>query len=280
MSKIKKCFVIIPIGSADSDIRRSADGLLEAVIKPILREKGFEVFVSHEISSPGSITRQIIEHLLEDNLVIANLTDLNPNVMYELAVRHATRLPVVSLAAEGTELPFDIADERTIFYQDDMAGTEELKPRLAEAVTAAIKDKHPDNPIYRAAKSKVFRESIDTKDVDKYLLERLDSIETTLRHLTPSRIPLKHTRKRGYTLKLEGSGEALDKFEQKLSNSSSVLSFGLILNDGITSISVNSRVPMRETFEQWVRDLDITGTVLNHRSGKEFDLGTSDDESS
>ena len=156
------------------------DGEAYAVIKPTLEELGFEVFVAHEISSPGSITKQVIQHLLQDDLVIANLTGLNPNVMYELAVRHAKRLPVVSLAEDGTVLPFDISDERTLFYKNDMSGVESLKPALKDSVSAAITEKDPDNPIYRATASQIIKESAATKDTDRYIIDRLDSIEFAL----------------------------------------------------------------------------------------------------
>jgi hypothetical protein len=182
----KKCFVITPVGPDDSDIRRAVDGLIETAIKPVLNDLGYSVSVAHEIASPGSITKQIIEHLLEDEMAIANLTELNPNVMYELAVRHAKRLPVVTIAEQGTDLPFDISDERTIFFINDMYGVKELKPSLHEAVIEA-KKKTPDNPIYRVARDIIIKESAGINDADKYMMERLDSIEENISRLYRTR---------------------------------------------------------------------------------------------
>lgn len=180
IDKPKSCFVVTPIGAGDSDTRRKAQGILDTVIRPALNKKGYVVHVAHEISTLGSITKQVIKHLIEDELVIANLTELNPNVMYELAVRHAVRLPVITIAEDGTTLPFDISDERTIFYKNDMAGAYELNPRLELAIDEAVKDEQPDNPIYRVTQAMLIKESTETPTIEKYIIDRLDSIEESI----------------------------------------------------------------------------------------------------
>ena len=116
-------------------------------------------------------------------MVIANLTELNPNVMYELAVRHAVRLPVVMIAEKGTKLPFDISDERTIFFINDMAGKIELEEKLIRVLQLAINDKKPENPIYRVVKYNIMKKVVGTDDTQKFILGRLENMESKLSHL-------------------------------------------------------------------------------------------------
>jgi len=180
--KLKTCFVIAPIGEDGSSTRRATDGLIEAVIRPVMSDLGYSVEVAHSISISGSITNQIINHILNDDIVIADLTDHNPNVMYELAVRHAVRSPVIILAREGTKFPFDITDQRTIFYDNDMKGTTELRINLDVAVRTTMEDTSPpDNPIYRVTKEILIKNEIEPGepgDVLKLILSRLDGLET------------------------------------------------------------------------------------------------------
>ena len=57
---------------------------------------------------PGLITAQVIQNLVEWELVIADLSEHNPNVFYELAVRHALKKPIVQLIQAGQKIPFDV----------------------------------------------------------------------------------------------------------------------------------------------------------------------------
>lgn len=217
--KPKVCFVITPIGDDASPTRRAIDGLVDAVIEPTLRELGFQVDVAHRMTKTGSITTQVIELLLSADLVVANLTDLNPNVMYELAVRHAARKPVVILADRLTRLPFDVADERTIFYTNDMAGVPELASKLRVMATAAESDEQPDNPIYRGAKSLIMREVAPT-DANTFVLDRLDRLEALLSEALRGTVQRKTTvpdnSARFTSIVVEGGSQQRESFYEKI----------------------------------------------------------------
>jgi len=172
----KTCFIITPISDESSEIRIKAYGLINAVIRPILTEMGFNVKEPLEIASPGSITNHIINQLIDADLVVANLTGPNPNVMYELAVRHATNKPVVTLAEHNTIIPFDIYAERTIRYFDSIAGGEPIKQPLRLAIEASMMVQDQDNPINRAIQRELLTKEIKNEGFESYVLNALDSL--------------------------------------------------------------------------------------------------------
>lgn len=162
-----RCFIITPIGNAKSETREKADGIIRTIIKPILNELGIEPVVPHESNEPGSITSEIINEIVYDKLVIANLTGLNPNVMYELAIRHSFAKPVVCIFEKGTILPFDIKDDRAIEYENSIAGVEDLKEKLKGMILAALKQKVINNPVTRAKKNLL----LTTKEEIQHIIE-------------------------------------------------------------------------------------------------------------
>lgn len=151
-----------------------------------LLSKKCKVDVSHRISESGSITKRIINGIYNADIAIADLTGHNPNVMYELSFRHAVKKPVIIIAEEGTKIPFDISDERVIFYRNDMSGVLELKNALIDRLNAD-KDKPVvviDNPIYNFLEQYCDEQNVlnkisveEEKNAFGVIIERLDNME-------------------------------------------------------------------------------------------------------
>jgi len=184
------CFIITPIGDDTDPIRRHIEGIIDAAITPALGDN-YEIVVAHKISEPGSITKQIIAEVYNAKLVIANITNRNPNVMYELALRHAIGKPAIMIAEKGTSLPSDIIMQRTIFYYNDAKGVLELKEDLKKAEqNISFSDKC--GPIYDILGDishdtnllKSVKET-DTQNIQpmEYILNRLNRIEDAILHL-------------------------------------------------------------------------------------------------
>lgn len=149
----RKCFIITPIGDSSSDIRRHIDGIIDAAIIPALEKNNsikYKPIVPHRIYNSTTITKQIYNELYECDLVIANLTELNPNVMYELAICFCFGKPVIIIAEIGTKLPFDIKDQRVFFYTNDAQGTIELIENISKSLETINYDDEPSSPIHDA----------------------------------------------------------------------------------------------------------------------------------
>jgi hypothetical protein len=123
------CFVICPIGDDNSPERVWSDKILKYIIEPVAKPE-YEVVRADKISDPGMIPTQIIRYLKEAKIVIADLTFNNPNVFYELAIRHVTKKPYIQLIRSGDKIPFDTATNRTIRIGTDVEIAEKAKSDL------------------------------------------------------------------------------------------------------------------------------------------------------
>lgn len=153
------CFFIAPIGDKKSDDpnarihRQHSDTILNQYIRRALDEQSLTVVRADEITEPGMISKQVIEYILRSRLVIADLSFHNPNVFYELCLRHVTGKPTVHLIRKGDRIPFDVGNFRTITISLDdvheaIAEIDTHRAEISNHVRQALKSgESKDNPI-------------------------------------------------------------------------------------------------------------------------------------
>jgi len=151
----KVCFFIAPIGSKGDETRKHSDAILTSYVEKALEsvEPKLKVVRADKIDQPGMISKQVVEYILKSRLVVADLSYLNPNVFYELALRHATGKPTVHIKRDEDKIPFDTNNFRTIEIKfgdkfDILAELETVRTTIAtHARTAIAAGSSTDNPI-------------------------------------------------------------------------------------------------------------------------------------
>ncbi|MDQ3195334.1 MAG: hypothetical protein M3Q32_02895 [Pseudomonadota bacterium] len=137
------CFIITPIGEEGSSERKHADAMLKHLISPVLADAGMAVIRADTISTPGHITKQVVEHIAFCELCITDPSFGNQNAHYELGIRHALKRPSVQIIRKGDKIPFDIQQGRTIIIDTSdpytiMDRIASAKAELAEHVKALM----------------------------------------------------------------------------------------------------------------------------------------------
>ena len=74
----------------------------------------------------------------EAKVIVADLTERNPNVFYEVGLAHAIGKEVILLAQSVEDIPFDLRHLRTIIYKNDYRGQTELHETLKKTITAIV----------------------------------------------------------------------------------------------------------------------------------------------
>jgi nucleoside 2-deoxyribosyltransferase len=125
MNKI--CFVEMPFD-------QKFNGIWKTVIKPTVEELGDQCLRVDDMFNTGSILNDIFTSIQKADYIIADLSEQNPNVYYELGYSHALNKKVILLSQDISKLPFDLKQRRVIVYQDTASGAFNLKNDLIKYV--------------------------------------------------------------------------------------------------------------------------------------------------
>ena len=109
-----QCFVICPFGESGGRVRQWSDFLVENIIKPAAGDD-YDVGRTLDVPKGGDITARIHRELASADIVVADLSEGNSNVAYELGIRHALKKPYVLVCRKDSHLPFDLRNMATVF---------------------------------------------------------------------------------------------------------------------------------------------------------------------
>lgn len=133
----EKCFVIMPISDQGDYTAGHFDKVYEQIFKPAIEEAGYESYRVDENKICDSIIGKIFHAVQECPMALCDLSNRNPNVLYELGIRQAYDKPVVLVQDEKTERIFDVSGINTVQYSSKRLYDEVLRDR--KNITDAIR---------------------------------------------------------------------------------------------------------------------------------------------
>ncbi len=173
----KLCFVIMGFGKkTDYSIQKTynLDATYKNIIKPAVEQEGYRCIRADEIKESSLIDKSMYALLIKADLVIADITTLNPNAIYELGIRHASRSysTIIMKDIENSSIPFDLNHCKIFpyFHMGDDIGTDESKRcqlELRETIKSVMNSKIVDSPLYE------FIPNVNQHDINDELFENM-----------------------------------------------------------------------------------------------------------
>lgn len=127
----------------------------EHLIKPTVEDSAKSLsleiacYRADDIKRSGSIMKKVLQDLLDQTIVIADLSGQNPNVFYELGVRHTFFKRSILISDTPGDNPFDIHGYRTIPYKYPECDVNSFRDALREHIEDIIMNpSEPDNPVW------------------------------------------------------------------------------------------------------------------------------------
>lgn len=143
---IKDAFVIMPFSNTPTCTKDQWTEIYENIFLPAFEATGY----SCERAKPmtGTLAGSIIDRLRTARVVLADLTDRNPNVFYELGIRHSLKKGTILVAQGGHHIPSDLTGFWFIDYATTPGAVTRFKAEIARLVEVITHDpEKSDNPV-------------------------------------------------------------------------------------------------------------------------------------
>lgn len=172
----KTCFVIMAIGDQHlsdgtvikkEELKDKYDNLIKEAIQKA--NSSIEVVRADEISAPGTMSTDIVTRIMHSDYVIADISYPNPNVFYELGLRHACKPGTIIIKEKGSaSVPFDISHLRHIEFENTTNGLKALSEELKKVLAIlSAKPDLPDNQFLELARLTNYQYPEYAKDKEK-----------------------------------------------------------------------------------------------------------------
>jgi len=153
---MRTCYIALPAGVRQDQDGRTLDFeyLYSKVLKPTIEDAGLECRRLEEFSPGMSWHRSLFTAILSSDLMIADVSTQNPNVMYELGIRHALKRGRTLMITAGGHLPSNVMQVQALFYKPDVDGrltgaaADEFRSLLLGVVQVSQRSTISDSPVY------------------------------------------------------------------------------------------------------------------------------------
>jgi hypothetical protein len=252
---ILRCLIIMPY-SQTSEVHTEEywQNHYHKFLKPLIEEvPNIEAFRIKPIR--GDIVKQIITNLVTSPMIVAELTDHNPNVFWELGVRQSFKHNTITIAEEGTPLPFDISSKATLFYDPkDHLKMQSFRKKLKAALELCKSDsEESDSHVLETISGRgSFLEILRLDEVIRRIEALLSEIKMNKRVLKDLNNIRKYVAQIAIFKKIkydpEKSLSRLNSLEQDIENFASYIDFLNVSKSAIKLLVVNRYVNANKAF--------------------------------
>jgi O-acetyl-ADP-ribose deacetylase (regulator of RNase III) len=168
------CFVIMPFGQKKDPDGKDID--FDTIYKYLIKEgveqiEGLSCTRCDEIEEAGVVHKKMLEQIYQADVAVVDITTLNPNVFYELGVRHTLADHVtVIIKREDTKIPFNIRPLNAIDYEPtDIAKVAEAKKKIVAFIKNGLNTRKVDSLVHESLPIRIAEETTSLKVTKKFL---------------------------------------------------------------------------------------------------------------